>query len=269
MASPFVIGADVQGVSPTALDSILGIARNASRALVPAIDRRIIIDSTAANVLDTLPDAATSAGVAFDVKRADDSDNIVKISAIGLDVINNGSPDFFLANQNEYVTFVSDGSTSWHVFNSRTFAIASLQLVGGDQTQNLTTGFVKLAVFDFNAFNSPGRVLADHTNDKMTVESILNADQDGYNSLFSATMQYSNNVDVEFAIFVDGSITSIGGGFTGKGATDIRVTIPGIFGVLALGGTPQDVDLRVKADTGGSNLTVRNNAGFTIDRLGG
>ncbi len=260
-------GSDTQSISGDEIDSIIAIARNTSKTLVPGDDRFITVDSTGGDVTHTLPDPTLAAniGVVFFVKRIDSTANIVKLNAGGND-FDGGSADYFLGNQNEFVAVISDGTTSWLVTDSRTFAVGVLQRVGAATTQAITGTYAKITLFDLATFSTPGRVLADAGTDDIEILDIQSAPADIYRVKFSVAVQFNNNVDVDFAVFVDGVETSVGAQISGNGANDVHLTFEGIVPVATP--APKLIEIRVRGDTD-DDLTIETGMNFAVERIGG
>ena len=248
-------------------DPISPISITATQPLVTFTDMMSIVDTTSGNVVLTLPAASASLNAMFTIKRIDDSTNTLDILPDGSDTIDDGS-SYLLGNKNEFVSIISNGVDGWHILGSRTFAVGAINKTGVNTTQSVTGIFAVADGWDNNSFTTPGRIDADQTNNKISVLDIRDAVQDTYQINFSSTVQYANNVDVDLAFFIDGVETSSGARFTGKGSNDIHVSFEGILPVLVSGGTPQDIDVRVKADSD-NTITWVSGGVFTAQRLGG
>lgn len=267
MATDLITGSDAVAESATILGSIIPTTEGASIPLVPATHRAIVVDASSGDWTGTLPDAESNGGVNFEVKRDEqDSDFFAQLLPSGTDTID-GSDKYILGNPNEYVHVRSNGTKIWRVVNTRTFAIAAIQYVDTSTTQNLTALFQKINAWNLDTFKTPGRVVSDFANNKIKVLSVQSDPQDGYEVTFNGSFQYANNVDLTFALFVDGVETQVGTLVTGKGSTTLPVGFQGIAAVLKAGG-PQDIDVRVKA-TSDNTITYFSKMTLVVRRIGG
>jgi len=261
-------GADIQSSDAVAeCDSIIPTTATGSRILVPGDDRRVMSDPTLGDITLTLPDAASNAGVVFLVKRIDNGANILQVAPDVGDTIDGGS-NFILGNINEWVELISDGTVNWRIMGRRTFAVGVLSFTNPTTTQAITGAFQKIDVWNFAPVATPGRVFSDHPNNKFEVLNIQTTPGDQYDVNFSASLQYANNVDVDIAVFVDGVETSLGAHFTGDGANDEHISFQGVVSVLTVNGVPQDVDIRVRADSN-NDITYTTGMATSISRVGG
>ena len=121
-------GVDMQTVDAIAkCDGIFPVAAALARTLVPATDRFVEADATLADLILTVPLAATvGKGVKHTIKRVDiNVATFVKLVPSGADTF-----DFMLkiilGIPNEHVTLTSDGVSRWYVSDSRTQAFGSI-----------------------------------------------------------------------------------------------------------------------------------------------
>ncbi len=260
-------GSDTVAEAATILGSIIPPTEGASIPLVPATHRAIVADASSGDLTFTLPDAAANAGVNFEIKRDEQtSDFFAQLIPSGSDTID-GTDKYILGNPNEYVHVRSDGTSVWRVVNTRTFAIAALQFGDTSTTQSVTDTFQKMTLWSTNTFRTPGRVLSDFVNNRFEILNVQSDPQDGYTVAFNGAIQYANNVDLTFAIFVDGTETEVGTPATGKGSNNVLVGFQGVVGVLKAGGV-QDIDIRVKADSD-NTITYFSKTNMVIRRIGG
>jgi len=261
-------GTDVQATEESQIDTVVPFSTAANLTLIPGTHRVVIADPNGAPRTYTLPDAASNESVRFLIKRNTLSDqiNFVTLAPAGSDKIDGGT-SFILGNANEYVEIISDGTDTWRVINSRTVAIAVMQFIDTSTTQILTTGYQIVDSWNTDTFNTAGRILSDEANNRLEVRNVANEVQDGYKVSFEGNIQYTNNVDLTFAVFVDGVETTAGLTVSGKGSNDVLVNFLGIVGVLASGGI-QDIDLRVNPNSGGT-ITYFSKTSLIAERIGG
>lgn len=270
VAPPKLIpGSDQVAQSETILGSILPVTLDAGTLFVPALHRFVIANPNLGNLDFTLPDGTSSAGVCFELKRNEFVGNFVRLLTTGADTID-GTDQFILGNKNEVVVVISDGTPIWRVRYFSTFAIAAIQFIGTTETQSITTLFQKIDVWTTDAFITPGRVASDFANNKFSVLNIQNQapGQDGYKVFFEGAIEYQNNVDLDFVMFVDGVQSEAGITVTGKGTNIVVVSFNGIIGVQASGGVPQDIDIRVKGISA-NTITYHSKMNCLIERIGG
>jgi len=268
--SDLITGSNLQGTGPGQADSVTPVMRTASKTLVPGDDRVVMADPTSGVLTFTLPDAVSSAGICFLVKRVVNGSNHVAIAAGGSDTIDGVTSDFIIGNVNEWLEVVSDGTTDWRVIGRRTFAVAVMQYVGTTTTQTLTTTPVKIDAWNTNGLSTPGRIIADQANNVVGVLNIQNSFLDAYEVVFALTFRYANSVDLDFTAYVNGVATTVGAPSVGKGAgTDVHVSFNAPITVLASGGTPQDIEVRASVGSGSNTITYNTGMILTAQRSGG
>lgn len=75
-------------------------------------DYTVLVNATGGNTTVTLPDAATVTGIIYNIKKKDTTINIVTISAVGGQTIDN-TPNQTLTVPYQSITIQSDGANWW------------------------------------------------------------------------------------------------------------------------------------------------------------
>ena len=83
-----------------------------SQTLAVDTDRFVMVDPSAGDVVLELPDAASSSGKPFTIKRVVNGDNAVTVTAVGSDTID-GVATFVVSSVGDVVELLSDGGTDW------------------------------------------------------------------------------------------------------------------------------------------------------------
>jgi hypothetical protein len=74
----------------------------------------LLVDASGGDVTISLPAASLRPGRMLEVKKIDDSANVVTVDAAGADLID-GEPNFELLFEDEAVPIISDGVSEWSV----------------------------------------------------------------------------------------------------------------------------------------------------------
>lgn len=255
------IGTDLVPTDSAQIDSIIPILRITSKTLVPGTDRSVTADPTAGDIVFTLPDAASNAGVVFFIKRVENGGNLVRINAGGSDSIEHRAAGYILSLENEFITVYSDGTTAWRMGPRDLLSIATISVTGGSWTG--TTSFTKFDSWDAALFSTPAKLVGSVANDNIAILEFQGPIQDGYTINMTFNCEYTNNSTITVQAYANGSLIGIPFSVNALGnGKPITLTIFENVGVSAL----TDLELHIKLENAGTLTDI--NAKMQIQRLG-
>lgn len=225
----------------------------------------IYVDPSFGNVIKVLPSASLFQEKEFVIKRIVNGSNYISIEPAAGEFIDSisSSSALVMGLSGDSVRLRSDG-VMWHILDRKTSAWGSISYQGSSTNQSVTTSWQKLNVFNTDLYQTAGRVTPDSANDKITVERVELA-QDGYKIYFNISFEFSNNVDIDFCVYVGGVATSICNTVAGRGNRAIGTTIAAPISVSPP--EPKDIEIYVRADSNGTLTALE--ANLSIERIGG
>ena len=255
-------GAPTKTVGDAQIDTLLPITLTASATLAPGTHQKTQADPTLGDVVLTLPDPATNAGVSFFVKRITNSGNIVKLIPAGLDSIDEVTTGFLMSLEQEYVEVYSDGTAIWKRERQRRFAFGALESTSGSFAA--TTTPAKLTAWNAVRFETPQRIVPSTVDNDIDIVDFNGPIQDGYKVDFVMSFDFTNNQTVTAQIYSNGALqghpVSVNALGTGKPVT-LSINEP-----LTITSATQ-VELHISVETNG---TINNiNGSLVLERIGG
>lgn len=211
-------------------------------------DFMIFADTTTQDITLTLPAIVSGSvddGRIFRVQKIFDNTNSLTITPQAPSIINGETTDTISGLKNDKLTYMASNG-DWFIINrdTNTFGIITQDTPG--TTQGLTLTLAKLAVFDTDAFATPGVLDADSSNDVITVDHSenLSLGGDGFKIEFMVEISnYSNNQEIFCEIFIDGVASNIQDVQQTSNAFNTVLSASGVRRILAA----QDIELRISA----------------------
>jgi len=244
-------------------NSILPVTISSSKLVTRGVEMLSMLDASAGNVIITLPDATTHSGVWFFFTRSDT--NLANYAEVVGDI--NLSTSLIMGMPNETLILVSDGN-KWIVMGRRSFAFGSIAYTNVTPTTqlNVTSTPQEFTGWDSNFFSTAGRITPDFTQNHIIINKVDNAVQDGYRVQFDIACEFQNNIQLLFALYVDGVSQQRGSAVVGNGGSEVFTTFNISIGVPAP--QPKDISIFVSASSGSNTLTI-NGANLILEKIGG
>lgn len=237
-----------------------------SATLVNDVDFNIEGDCTSATVELTLPDALTATRPIFIKNTGLSATNVVKILAKGSDTIENvpNTRPCILASSTEYVGMYPNGTTSWQKNVQRTFTFGSIQATAS--TPTISTSFTKFDAWTTNSHSTPDKCEVNLTTNVIDILDFQGPFVDGYATTVTMSFEYTNNKTVTAQLYVNGALTGIPVSVNGLGSG--KPTTINISDSIRVTSATQ-LELHIKAETGGAATLTLTEAKMICERIGG
>jgi len=254
-------GTELLIISGIGIDSLLPQLRVASKTLVPGVDQRIQADPTGGDIDFVLPDAVSSEGITFWMKRITNGGNVVSLDAAGSDSIEDKVSGYKLSLVDEYIGVYSDGTPMWKIFSRDILSISTITATAASFVA--TTSFVKFDGWDGTVFDTPEKLVASTSNNRIDILEFQGPVQDGYTINVTFNFEFTNNNVVTLQFFANGALISLPVSVNALGTgKPLSITLLDNVGITAL----TALELHIKVENAGTITSI--NARMQIQRLG-